>query len=72
MSHEDLPLMNGFPLNASESGKGLGYSLSIRSLFETVTKTVSKVKVKQMGRLFLKSMLVGKMSQMSSKTYCRL
>ena len=32
MSHEDLPLMNGFPLNASESGKGLGYSLSIRSL----------------------------------------
>ena len=29
MSHEDLPLMNGFPLNASESGKGLGYSLSI-------------------------------------------
>lgn len=46
MSHEDLPLMNAFPLNAvnaSESGKGLGYSLSIRSLFATVTKTVLKV-----------------------------
>ena len=43
MSHEDLPLMNAFPLNASGSGKGLGYSLSIRSLFATVTKTVLKV-----------------------------
>ena len=43
MSHEELPLMNAFPLNASESGKGLGYSLSIRSLFGTVTKTVLKV-----------------------------
>ena len=43
MSHEELPLMNAFPLNASESGKGLGCSLSIRSLFATVTKTVLKV-----------------------------
>lgn len=43
MSHEELPLMNAFPLNASESGKGLGYSLSIRSLFGMVTKTVLKV-----------------------------